>query len=305
LGWVGRGGGGPPEERLAFSDPIFHYRPRAKTVSTGVSFLKGGSRAILKVAGPVAAAVARKEFAVFFRDPAVRHRVLASVFYILIPFTMIFVVRGRGIDRALEFGGFFLIFAEMFFLTNLFGLEGAAVRNLLWFPASRRQVFLGKNLAYLALFIPFNVVVLILLAVLSQTTGPDPLAGPLAKVSVLERVPPAIAAHLSSLLVVVALGNVTSVYFPLPFLAPGQRMSRRDESGCLMAAARSGLYLLTFVLLAPVLALSVLLEGTRWTMAAAIVGLAYAALLYWIGLKVSERALLAREEALGDYFRAA
>jgi len=298
--------GGWAEERLAFSEPIFQHRPRKESAAKRGAFLKGVSCVILKIGGPVAAAVARKEFAVFFRDPAVRHRVLASVFYILLPFTMLFVVRGAGRDRAVEFGGFFLIFAEMFFLTNLFGLEGSAVRNLLWFPASRRQVFLGKNLAYLSLFLPFNVTVLILLAVLAGSPAPDSQTAHLhvETLSAMQRIPIAIAAHISALLIVVALGNVTSVYFPLPFLAPGQRMSRRDESGCLMAVARSGLYLLTFALLAPVLIISMLFPGTRWEIAAAVFGIAYSAGLYLVGLRISERALLSREEALGDYFRA-
>jgi len=303
--------GGWAEERLALSDPIFHFSPRKKSLAARVSFLKGVSRAILKAAGPVAAAVARKEFAVFFRDPVVRHRVLSSVLYILLPFTMLFVVRSRGPAPAVvEVGGFFLIFAEMFFLTNLFGLEGSAVRNLLWFPAPRRQVLLGKNLAYLALFVPFNVVVLIVLGLIMgshEVSRMDPFTGAtvIEKAASLERIPSSIAAHVSALLVVVALGNVTSVYFPLPFLAPGQRMTRRDESGCLMAAARSLLYLATFVLLAPVLAVSFLLKGSDWAFAAALLGLAYAAVLYLVGLKIAERALVSREEALGDYFRAA
>ncbi len=282
--------GGWAEERLAFSEPIFHYRPKRTAVSSRVRFLKGASRAILDVAGPVAAAVARKELSVFFRDPVVRHRVLSSFFYILLPFTMIFVVRGKGIERAVELGGFFLIFAEMFFLTNLFGLDGAAVRNLLWFPTPRRHVFLGKNLAYLVLFGPFNALVLVLLAVFTGSPG---------------RIPSALAAHFSALLVVMALGNLASVYFPMPFLAPGQRVARRDENGCLLMMARGLLYLLTFVLLAPVLAASVLFEGKTWAIAVAILGLAYAAGLYAAGLRMSERALLKREEALADYFRAA
>jgi hypothetical protein len=282
--------GGAAEQRLALSDPIFQYRPRRAASVERVPFLRGVARALLRAAGPVAAAVARKEFAVFFRDPAVRHRVLASVFYILVPFTVLFVVRAPERAPALELGSFFLIFAEMFFLTNLFGIEGSAVRNLLWFPASRRQIFLGKNLAYLVLFGPFNAAVLTVIG-LAAGSG--------------LRIPTAIASHLSALLVVMSLGNVTSVFFPLPFLAPGQRMTRRDESGCLMYIARSLLYLLTFSLLGPVLVLTLLLEDSSWQIAAGVVGLAYAVLIYVIGLKISERALLRREEALGDYFRAA
>jgi hypothetical protein len=283
--------GGWVEARLAFSEPIFQYRPKRGVTSARVPFLKGISRGVLRVAGPAAAAVARKELAVFFRDPVVRHRVLSSVFYILIPFTMLFLVRNPNTQRhAMDVGGFILIFVEMFFLTNIFGFEGAAVRNLLWFPASRRHVFLGKNLAYLALFVPFNAIVLIPLAIL---TGMP------------ERIPAGLASHFSALLVVVALGNVTSVFFPMPFLAPGQRVSRRDESGCLMLVARSLLYLLGFALLSPVLAVSLLVEGKPWAIAVSFLGLAYAAGLYAAGLKISERALLRREEALGDYFRAA
>ncbi len=283
--------GGWVEERLAFSDPIFQYRPRKKVSTVRVPFLKGISRLVLALAGPTAAAVSRKETAVFFRDPAVRHRVLTSFFYILIPLAAPFLVPGRmGGSRALDLAGFFLIFVEMFFLTNLFGVEGVAVRSLLAFPSSRRHILLGKNLTYLALFGPFNALVVALLAGLTGSW---------------ERIPSVVAAHVSALLVVMALGNVTSIYFPLPFLAPGQRVPRRDENGCLVAVARSGLYLLTLGLLAPVVAVSLALEGSPWALAASLVGIAYAAGLYAVGLKISERALLVREEALGDYFRAA
>jgi hypothetical protein len=114
-----------------------------------------------------------------------------------------------------------------------------------------------------------------------------------------------IALHFSALIVVMALGNVTSVYFPFPFLAPGQRMNRRDENGCLMVIARSVLYLLTFVLFSPVLAASLVLQDPPWTWLAAAGGLVYAAGLYLFALTLAERALLEREERLGDYFRAA
>lgn len=282
--------GGWVERRLAFSEPVFHYRPKRSAAKIPVRFLKGMSRAILTLAGPVAAAIARKEFAIFFRDPAIRHRVLSSVFYILVPFTVLFVVRTQGPPIEIEMGGFFLIFAEMFFLTNLFGVEGAGVRNLLWFPASRRHVFFGKNLAYLALFAPFNFAVL---AVIASLTGS------------MDRIAMGLAYHLAALVIVMALGNVTSVYFPFPFLAPGQRMTRRDENGCLIVAARGLLYLLTFILFAPVLAASLVLQQPPWTVAAALLGLAYSAGVYAFALKLAERALLEREEALGDYFRAA
>ena len=288
LTWLIYRAGGWAEVRLAFSEPVFQHRPKRAAAAVRVPFLKGLSRIALKLAGPVPAAVARKEFAVFFRDPAVRHRVLSSVIYILVPFTVLFVVRGSDRSQSVEYAGFFLIFAEMFFLTNLFGLEGAAVRNLLWFPASRRQVFVGKNFAYLSLFIPFNVAVLTVLGILTSSS----------------RILPSIAGHLAALLVVVALGNVSSVYFPLPFLAPGQKMTRRDESGCLMALARSAMYALTLALLAPVLAASLWLDE-KWWLPTALFGLVYALGLYVLGLKISERALLRREEMLGDYFRAA
>ena len=281
--------GGWAEERLAFSEAIFHYRRRRKAAAARETFLGTATRVMNRIAGPVAAAVARKEFAIFFRDPAVRHRVLSSVIYIFVPFTMLFIVRGDHGGRAVELAGFILLLAEMFFLTNLFGLEGTAVRNLLWFPASRRDVLLGKNLAYLTLFLPFNLVVL----------------GALGAAMGSARIATSLLVHVASLLIVIALGNVTSVFFPQPFLAPGQRMTRRDDSGCMVVAARSLLYLLTFVLLLPVTAASMLLEKTPWVLASGVLGLAYAGGLYLVGLRISARALLRREEQLGDYFRAA
>lgn len=284
--------GGWAENRLAFSEPVFSHRRKKSAAIKRAPFLGGVSRTLQRIGGSVAAAVARKELAVFFRDPAIRHRILSSVFYILIPFAALFVVRtpmpGRRIE--LELGGFFLIFAEMFFLTNLFGVEGVAVRNLLWFPAPRRQILFGKNLAYFVLFGPFNAAVLVAIALFTGS---------------IEKAGLGVALHFSALIVVMALGNVTSVYFPFPFLAPGQRMPRRDENGCLLVLARAFLYLATFILFSPVIAASAVLHEPPWTWLAALGGLVYSAGLYLFALNVSERALLEREEALGDYFRAA
>ena len=299
LTWVVYRAGGWAEERLAFSEPIFHYRRRRVSAKGRVRFLRGISRAIASLAGTVSAAVARKEMAVFFRDPAVRHRVLTNVFYVLFPIAAPFFLRHRGGESSAfsaatvgHFAGIFLIFIEMFFLTNLFGLEGVAVRTLLAYPAPRRLLFLGKNLAYLAIFGPFNALAISVPAVLMNETA---------------RLPSILLLHFAALIVVTALGNVNSVYFPLPFLSPGQRIPRRDESGCLAGLARSGLYMLTLLLLAPVFTASFVLEfgKSRWALAAAFVGLLYASAIYAIGLKVAEKALSAREEALGDYFRAA
>jgi len=299
LTWVVYRAGGWAEERLAFSEPIFHYRRRKISAKGRLPFLRGLSRAIAAVGGTIAAAVARKEMAVFFRDPAVRHRVLTSVFYVLFPIAAPFFLRNRGGETSAlsaanvgHFAGIFLIFIEMFFLTNLFGLEGVAVRTLLAYPAPRRLLFLGKNLAYLAIFGPFNAIAISVPAILMNETA---------------RLPSILLLHFSALIVVTALGNVNSVYFPLPFLSPGQRIPRRDESGCLVGLARSGLYLLTLLLLAPVFIASFLLElgKSPWALAAAFAGLLYGGVIYAVGLKVAEKALASREEALGDYFRAA
>jgi hypothetical protein len=286
--------GGRVEERLAFSEPVFYYRRRKAAPGTRARFLKGASRAIAGLLGPVAAGVARKESAVFFRDPVVRHRILTGFFYVLIPILAPFFAKGQiPFQSAGEVAGFLLLFAEMAFLTNLFGLEGSAVRTLLGFPAARRSFFLGKNLAYLAILAPVNAIV---------------IATPLLIGGAVEKLPTILAYHLASLVVVMAVGNVNSVYFPLPFLAPGQRMTRQDEGGCLMGLARLSLYFLTLALLSPVAAAAFLLERSGWpaaALAAVPMALAYAGMLYAIGLKFAERALIAREERLGDYFRAA
>jgi hypothetical protein len=299
LTWLVYRAGGWAEERLAFSEPIFHYRRRRASTKGRVRFIRGVARAIAALAGSVSAAVARKEMAVFFRDPAVRHRVLTSVFYVLFPIAAPFFLRNRGGESSAltaanvgHFAGIFLIFIEMFFLTNLFGLEGVAVRTLLAYPAPRRLLFLGKNLAYLAIFGPFNALAISVPAILMNETA---------------RLASVLLLHFAALIVVTALGNVNSVYFPLPFLSPGQRIPRRDESGCLAGLARSGLYFLTLFLLAPVFGASFLLElgKSPWALAAAFAGLLYASAIYAIGLKVAEKALTVREEALGDYFRTA
>jgi len=285
--------GGWVEERLAFSEPVFHYRRRKPAPGTRARFLKGASRVIAGLLGPAAAGVARKESAVFFRDPVVRHRIITGFFYVFIPILAPFFMRTKiDFQDAAGIAGFLLLFPEMAFLTNLFGMEGSAVRTLFGFPAPRRSYFLGKNLAYFAILAPFNTIV---------------IAAPLFLGGALERLPTLLAYHLASLIVVMAVGNVNSVFFPLPLLAPGQRRPRQDEGGCLVALARLSLYFLTVLLIMPVVAAAALFQSWGWLagLAALPLALAYAGMLYAIGLRVAERTLLDREERLGDYFRAA
>ncbi|MBI4565789.1 MAG: hypothetical protein HY716_13955 [Planctomycetes bacterium] len=284
--------GGKMERRLAFSEPLFAHRRRAAETGAQSRFLSGVSRAIASVVGSDVAAVARKEISVFLRDPIVRHRLLTSLFYVFLPILApVWASKKLDFGAAPELAGSLLIFGELFFLVNQFGTEGSAARTLLSLPTSRRRILLGKNLAYGAIFLPFNITVLSAVALLASRT--DTLWRDLAH-------------HTAALGVVMAGGNLVSIFFPMRFLAPGQRLQRQEEFGCWTAVAWYVMLAWLLALAAPAALASLLIDrilGPAAALATAPLALAYAGLLYAAGLRISETALRAREERLADFFR--
>ena len=180
-----------------------------------------------------------------------------------------------------------VLFTEMQLLCNCFGTDGAAAATLFLFPSSRRQILIGKNLT---IFGTLSAVNLLLVLILTALAGALPLFGPLYAWMEL------------AMLIFIAVGNLTSIWFPFRVVLRGWRIRQQSASrGCGYSAVYLGMSAVAFLLLLPVLA--ALLLPTFWVSAAwyalAIpLAVAYAAGLYALSLHLAEPLLLQREQLL-------
>ncbi len=296
VGWVGA----RLEVRLSFGEPVFGGGgAKAAAKAVGRPFLVGAARLVRALGGLEAAAVARKELCVFFRDPLVRHRLLTGIFYLVIPIAgPLVMVDGtrdafhlrRWVPASL---GYLLLFSEMAFLVNQFGLDGTAVRTLFGFPAARWKLIAGKNAAYVVVFGTLNAAALTVAA---------------AAFGAWAALPVELAYGTAALAVATGLGSVVSVGLPTRFLAPGTRLSRQDADGCLLTLQKGLATMAVGVLVAPIGLARFGVEawlGPGWTWLLVPFVLAYGAALWAAGLFLAARLLESREESIGDTFRAA
>src|SRR6185369_13697183 len=108
---------------------------------------------------------------------------------------------------------------------NVLGVEGGAISLLFLFPASRRQMLIGKNLT---LFLCLSLLNLLFIAALGLFTGQVSELGILFCWTEL------------SLITNLAVGNLLSIYFPMRVVMRGWRVK---PSGTGRGCAFSFLYL--------------------------------------------------------------
>lgn len=251
---------------------------------------------------PTIVGLARKEWRYFRRDPYFRLMAMNLLYLLVFTAITLFLRQGgkRGdgdgnLSVALQanpewaifpvLGGMFLaLLSESQMLYNQFGIDGNATVQLFGFPAPRRQFFLGKNLAQAFALVPTN---LILGLVLCLLVGQPKLYGMV------------VAFVLLMLPLVMALGNVFSVFFPHKVALRGAKMAGGGTGfGFLYTLAWLGAGSLALALYAPVGAallwpyLTHQLPLLAATLPAAAL---YVALMYVVGLKAAEGFLRERE----------
>lgn len=302
IAWLG----GKAEERLAFSEPVFSYTPKAKRAN-GVQrpFLRGIAGTFGRLFGDDIAAIARKETLLLLRDPTVRSRLIMSSFYVILLFVWPMIsgrsVKGPTISAGAS--GFVLLFAEMQILLNVFGTDGTALRALAGMPVRRGRLILGKNLAHAAALLPFNLVVITVFTLVYSRRALE--QGTAADAIDLRLLPADLAIHVASFLAMLGAGTLFSVFFPVPVVTPGQRIQRRDEEqGCLFTLARTIALFGVMGVVAP-LALARAFFTEAAFGAAAQAGLVAGALVFGAGVYAltawgAAKALIAREEKLID-----
>jgi len=194
---------------------------------------------------PVLQAVMAKEIRYLFRDPYFKI-VLMNLVYMLVAagFGVVNTARDERfalLSAGMVLGGtWMLLLGEMQVICNLFGTEGSAASLLFLFPASRRQIILGKNLAFFVALSAINLTFLVILAALGHAFRWIGLL---------------LCWMELALVACLALGNLVSVYFPYRMVLKGWRVRQQYAArGC----GYSLIYLLVvagaFFLLLPVLA---------------------------------------------------
>jgi hypothetical protein len=176
---------------------------------------------------------------------------------------------------------------EMQLLFNSFGTEGAAATTLFMFPSPRRQILIGKNLAIFAALSAINLVVVL---ILSGLAGALALVGPLFGWMEL------------AVLVFIAVGNLTSIWFPSRVVLRGWRVRQQSASrGCGYGVIYLAAMAIAGVLLLPILAALLLPTywiNPAWYAVAIPLAASYAAGLYALSLHLATPLLLEREPIL-------
>jgi hypothetical protein len=238
---------------------------------------------------PVVEAVLDKEARYLVRDPYFKVAAM-NLLYILFVAVFIFL-RPGGREEALRLApgmvwgaSGMVLLSEMQLLFNIFGPEGSAASVLFSFPGSRRQMLIGKNLA---LFTALSAVNLFFMLIVAVVAGAVSLFGLLFAWMEL------------ALVILVAAGNLVSIWFPSRVAMRGWRQGQQSAArGCGYGFLYLGVAAGALALASPILA--ALLVPTYWIAPAWLaltlpLAVAYAAGIYLLSLRLAEPLLLERE----------
>ena len=238
---------------------------------------------------PVVEAVADKELKYMRRDPYFKIA-LMNLVYMLVVGALAFLGRpepasGAGQRPAMLWGvTALMLLSEMQLLFNSFGTEGAAATLLFLFPSSRRQILIGKNLTLFAALSAVNLLLMLMLAALAGA---------------LETFGPLFAWMELATIVFIAVGNLTSIWFPVRVVLRGWRIRQQSASrGCGYGFLYLALAAAAYALLVPVLAALLLPSfwvSPAWYALTLPLAVAYAAGLYTLSLRLAAPLLLQRE----------
>jgi ABC-2 type transport system permease protein len=244
---------------------------------------------------PVIAALLEKETKHLRRDPYYKHALLQSVYVLaMIAFGSLGpmhhgaavppIAEGAMLWSALAM----LLMLESQFAFNSFGMEGAATATLLLFPSPRRQIIIGKNLAYLL--------------ALSAANGLVAIAGA-ALLHQLTILPQVFIWSELALVILIAGGNLSSIWFPIPIVlrrgVPRPKMSLNFAQMLLGGITFS----VTGLVGLPVLAAALVPTywvSRFWLLLTLPIAALYVAFAYALSLHIAEGLLLRREPELID-----
>jgi hypothetical protein len=158
-----------------------------------------------------AAASAMAFFRCLMRAPEVKMMLGTNFIMLLIFGTMIFVKRSANIGESFKpliatGAVVFMCLGLSQLMYNLFGFDRSGFRQLVLLPAPRKQILLGKNLAFLPLAIAIGVILLIFVMVVMDISFVTIIA--------------AFLQLLAAFLILSMVGNMISIFVPYR-IAPG------------------------------------------------------------------------------------
>lgn len=252
---------------------------------------------LLRYLKPDVAAMTAKELCYIQREPQYKMlliQLMCLLAVVAIPFLTAYSPAGLRVaisqHNAITFYSLssLLMFWMMPLIFNHYAVEGAAITVLFSLPTRRRAMILGKNIAHYLVMVLLNWVGLAGLAAITGLWS----AFPVSALLVLGCGP-----------VLLAVGNLISIYLPHKMFTRGNRpqpggLSAADGTGCAYAA----LYLLAYgaaiVVVSPVIAAVILpwmLNGPIAYFVSLPVGFAYSVVLYIVLLGEAEKRLMIRE----------
>ncbi len=258
----------------------------ARPVASGAAETVAPSReAVSRLVPPQALAIARKDLRYYRRDPQyLRLTVMPLVYVFVLVISTVFGGGNTAYSVAAGTGQIFSVVRPMiapaYILLSLFslayntlGFEGQSLTTLCLFPVNPRQILLGKNIVIFLLGLVELTFVVLLVAFLAHTW-----------LFAL----PSFTLGITGILIVLALGNTTSVYFPQR-MRFGQRgfqstSSMSAQGGCMRVVMSFGALIADAVVLIPVLAamvLPIVFHATWLWLFAIPLSLAYGALIYY------------------------
>jgi len=242
------------------------------------------------------ATVARKDLLMFRRDPRLKIQVIGAAFVPVAwaAFMVFSSPLGGGIESPTTFfAALAMLFGSFMLSANAFGFEGDAASTLFLFPAPRRAIVAGKNLALWTVLMAVYAPALILLAGLGRQWAALPLALVFAG---------------GALALSLGVGNLLSIY--APYRLPSKLrnpIGTHAGPGCAGLVLSAAGFLVSAVLalpLAAALVLPMMFDAWPWYVITIPAGLGYAWVVYRALLGLAAQRLQAREpeiiEAVGS-----
>ncbi|MCA8959846.1 MAG: hypothetical protein KDC38_05010 [Planctomycetes bacterium] len=223
------------------------------------------------------------------RDPVLKSLLIRQLGFVVIPILLPFLNRQVPTGSEIVYViGFFVLIGGGELLLNLLAIEGRGLSHLRSHPIRMRDALLAKNLAYGACLLPINLGAMLLV---------DGLLGfPIAPVLVAW-------VGVGNLAVATAIGNLGSIYFPIPLPSATKRAIQSTGREGSRGRLTGRFAFLGFILLAtsPVLVLAIVTE--RVDVFGRLVCLSgitiYSALVYLLTLSFVDRVFEHRAEAIG------
>ena len=224
-------------------------RRREQPVAAGVAHVAAAPTGMWdRIIPAQVRAIALKDLKYYRRDPQLLGLLFQSLVSIVV-LLFVTLANSGGLSRITQAGSWVVLIAPLYiFLSlytlsyNVFGFERQSLTTLFLFPIDPKRILWGKNLVVLALGTIEITLAILAAAFISHAWG---------------YVLPAFAVGLAGIGIVLGIGNITSVFFPMRMrqMGRGFRSGSADAStqnGCLRGVMSLATLVLILIVLVPV-----------------------------------------------------